>query len=69
MFCHQIENFPGEKGDLPFVVIGIIEKAIAAQTAAGDTFDPLGFEEKDGIQRIPAGGKLAAGFTIRASLA
>jgi hypothetical protein len=53
MFCHQIENFPGEKGDLPFVVIGIIEKAIAAQTAAGDTFDPLGFEER-GIVRHPA---------------
>jgi hypothetical protein len=33
-----------------------------------DRHDQRPFEEKDGIQRIPAGGELEAGFTIRASL-
>src|SRR3954453_7184804 len=36
---HQIEDFPGKESDLPFVVIPVIEKAIAPNATSGDAFN------------------------------
>ena len=34
-----LKNFSGEKSNLPFVIVSIIEKAVAANSVAGDAFD------------------------------
>ena len=35
----QVEDFAGKKSDLPFVIVPVIEKAIAANAMAGDALD------------------------------
>src|ERR1700748_1986497 len=47
MLRHQIEDFAGEKGDLPFVVTAILKVAIAANAATCDAFDRAGFHYRE----------------------
>lgn len=51
MFRQQVENLAGEKRDLAFVIIAIIEEAVAADPVPGDTLDLAGFDQRKIVRR------------------
>jgi hypothetical protein len=51
MLRQPFENFEREKRDLPFVVVAVVVKTIAADSVAGDAFDPRHFDQGKIIRR------------------
>lgn len=48
-----LENFSGEKSDLAFVALPVIVKPVAANSVAGDAFDPLHLDQGVIVRRLP----------------
>ena len=52
-----VEDFAREKSDLPFVVVLVIEEAIAANAVPGDAFDLALFLERKLVRRAGRNGR------------